>query len=688
MQSTNLISTKAIGYLRVSAKSQADNFSLRSQDEDVRDYCEHEGMLLDRMFTDVGSGLSTKQRPGFLRAREYALDPAKRIPNLVFWDLDRFTRNIEDFFIYTKDLLKAGINLHLALEGEKFDYNSEEKWYQRLIAAQAESKRISRRTKRGQRKATALGHHVGQAPWGYRLVHDSDEPEEKGEKKEKKIECGRLDPETWDDCVNFWDLAKNNYTPMRLTKYMNQHNIPSPGGGLWTDGTARYILKNKKYLGELFWGINPQSRLPGPKENAAPTIAEHCHQPAVSLEDFERINEGIRSRHRSQGPTRAPTSPNALCNILKCGECKEKGEESNLQIHRQNGTVRIRCARKKTMGAEVCAFKTPRLDMVMDVVTGRLRYHFLTKDTLEIVTAMVAEEGGRYLEEQKTSKSGLIARRKDVDDEIAKIGDVLKAAGAKAANLHSLIDHLVKLEKEKADLTKQIDRTDEVSEEALLFVNDREGIIETALNLKTLTDPEDPEAIRELLHIFIERVDLFADGHGVIYYSLPVRSSGPEGTPDRESIYFEKKKGPKVPQSCGFDGSTGVNRCPKHHHPPGSRKPRPNRSGTRAGPECNHTTRCRGGGTAGRMMQNITQEGQTPQARGSTGSMDSYRIHGQANPAGAGINPRPSRCSGRRGSKPRRRGDQPAHLRRDDGRYGQTPQARGSTQPGAARRGR
>jgi DNA invertase Pin-like site-specific DNA recombinase len=74
----------------------------------------------------VGSGLSTKQRPEFLHLREYALDPANGIKHIVFNDLDRFIRNIEEFFIYTKDLLRAGITLHLALDNEKFDYNSEE----------------------------------------------------------------------------------------------------------------------------------------------------------------------------------------------------------------------------------------------------------------------------------------------------------------------------------------------------------------------------------------------------------------------------------------------------------------------------------------------------------------------------------------------------------------------------------
>ena len=74
---------KGVGYRRVSSRSQADNFSLRSQDDDIRYHSENEGILLDRMFTDIGSGLSTKQRPQFLQMREYALDPANGITDVI-----------------------------------------------------------------------------------------------------------------------------------------------------------------------------------------------------------------------------------------------------------------------------------------------------------------------------------------------------------------------------------------------------------------------------------------------------------------------------------------------------------------------------------------------------------------------------------------------------------------------------
>ena len=564
----NLLSLKvekAVGYRRVSGRSQADNFSLRSQDGDVREHCDRENLILDLMFTDVGSGLSTKQRPEFLHLREYALDPANGIKHVVFNDLDRFTRNIEEFFIYTKDLLRAEITLHLALDNEIFDYNSEEKWYQRLLAAQAESKKISRRTKRGQREATKLGYHIGTVPWGYKLAHDSnepdrpDQPEEEGEKK-KKIECGWLvpDPDKWDDCLTFWRVASDNNTPLQVTKYMNQHNIPSPSGGLWTDDAARYIMRNRTYLGELFRGVHPQSRLPGPKDNAPPIIVKNAHDAAVSYEDFEIINEGIDSRHISQGPIRAHSSPNPLSPRVKCGECKAKDLDSILEIHRPNGIERLRCSRKKKMGAEACTFTGIRLDEIIHAVSGRLRNHFLTGENLEGVVDKVVDSSKAYLEQQMRGESGIKTRMKIVDGEIKRTGDVLIAAGDKAKNLHSLIGKLEKLELEKQDLQKQLDLNAEASKEALLFLNDREGIIETALNLKTLTDPEDPEAIRELFQIFIERVDVFQDRHGDIYYTLPVQSAGPEGTPGRETIYFEKKTRSKATKSCGLEGLTGI----------------------------------------------------------------------------------------------------------------------------------
>ena len=197
MQSTT--SRKGLGYRRVSGRSQKDNFSLKGQGDDIGDYYAGKGIPLADMFTDVGSGLSIKQRPEFVRMIGHALDERTGITDIAFWDLDRFTRNIEQFFTYTKPLLEADIRLHLVLDDEEFDYDSSDRWHQKLVDAQKESKRISRRTKRGQRAATMEGRHIGKPPWGFALEHDTDERDAEGSRR----------------CAGDWSLTGRNGTTSR-----------------------------------------------------------------------------------------------------------------------------------------------------------------------------------------------------------------------------------------------------------------------------------------------------------------------------------------------------------------------------------------------------------------------------------------------------------------------------------------
>ena len=563
---------KAVGYIRVSGRSQADNFSLRSQDQDVRDYCAIESILFDRMWDDIGSGLSTKKRPNFLDMLEYCLDPENGITDVVFWDLDRFTRNIEEFFTYTKGLINAGITLHIALDGEKYDYRSEEKWHQRLIAAQAESKRISRRTKRGQRQATQLGYHIGPPPWGYMLQHEPDEqnvPEVLREFHRTNSQGGQFqagwlvpDPEKWDDLLTFWGQVTQGHTPMRVAIYMNLHNIPAPKGGEWTDYKVRNVIRNPKYYGKLFRGLNPQSRLPGPKENAPPVIVEDSHKAAVDYDQWMKANRAIDDRRPSEAPARSHSSPNPLSNLLKCGECKSKGIDSNLQIARKDGVIYLRCARRKTTGRDACAFKGARLDILLAKVNDRLRNHFLTRPNLERIIKGVAEASRAYLETQQSESAAINDRKKVVRNEIANINATFKAAGTAADNFRTLLSDLEYLEMELKELEGKSDQVAEDTEEARLFINNEEGIIATALDRKTFNNPDNLDEVRDFMHIFIKSVEIFPrEGktqRTTIHYDLPVRAAQSDDDPTIETIHLEKKGAHVGPKSCVFNEFTGL----------------------------------------------------------------------------------------------------------------------------------
>ena len=324
-------------------------------------------------------------------------------------------------------------------------------------------------------------------------------------------------------------------------------------------------MKNRKYYGLLFRGLNPKSRIPGPQENAPAIFREDDHEEAVSPENWKKVNDGIKSRHKSRGPTRSHSSPNPLSDRLKCGHCAARGIDSNLQLQKQNGKLSVRCSRKKKMGVDVCQFKSANLITLLARIRDRLEHHFLTSENLAKVVDGVAEISRSMLEEKQTQLTHIRARKRVVNTKIQNINDVVELYGTQATELKSLTNNLAKLEKESADLEKEGNQIDAATEEALLFVNDRDGIIETALDHKTWIDSADPEAIREFLKIFIEKVEVFeledgaTDQRAVIHYDLRAFKAVAEGTSPTETIHIGKKKSrdDASTNNCGLDGSTG-----------------------------------------------------------------------------------------------------------------------------------
>ncbi len=348
---------------------------------------------------------------------------------------------------------------------------------------------------------------------------------------------------------------------MGLAIHMNRLGIPAPGGGEWTDGAARMVIRNHKYHGQLFRGVDPETRIPGPKEEAQPIRIENNHERAVSVDSWKRINEEMQKRSRDQGPTRVHSSPNAASGKLKCGRCSSNSHESNLQLHRQKDILRLRCSRKKNVGGYDCGFKGVRLDAIIPALMDRLTNHYVTEDTLERVIDRIADESREYLETQETNQVGIRSRLRLTREKVRNLKENLNDGGLGPRSRKSLTEDLEQQLGEQEELEKDLERISVSSQEARLFVNNRDGIIETAMNLKTYMDPENLEEVRQFINLFVEKVEVFDDGHAIVHYDLPVHSKGSEEGGTKEIIYFEKKKTPVASQSCGLEQGTGNNPC-------------------------------------------------------------------------------------------------------------------------------
>lgn len=158
--------TGAVLYCRVSTKEQLSNFSLGTQEETCRKYCDRAGYEVLRVFSEAESAKSV-DRPRFQEMLAYCSSRRAKIVAVVVHSVSRFARNSLDHLTVRQRLQSHGIRLESATEG--IDGTPTGKFNERVIAAFAEldNDLRAKRTIEGMQAAVSKGHWVHKVPIGY-----------------------------------------------------------------------------------------------------------------------------------------------------------------------------------------------------------------------------------------------------------------------------------------------------------------------------------------------------------------------------------------------------------------------------------------------------------------------------------------------------------------------------------------
>ena len=108
----------AVGYGRVSTGGQDEALSVDTQAAKMDDKAKEEGFQIIRLFRETSSGTSVRKRLAFLAMIEFVMNPANNIKAVFFYDPSRYTRDITDFYIYLRQLTRAGIQVHSVTLGQ------------------------------------------------------------------------------------------------------------------------------------------------------------------------------------------------------------------------------------------------------------------------------------------------------------------------------------------------------------------------------------------------------------------------------------------------------------------------------------------------------------------------------------------------------------------------------------------
>lgn len=227
---------RALVYTRVSTAGQAEGFSLATQ----REACEKKALELGATeilyLEDTYTGIEL-DRPAMNQLRKHVQN--RDVDLIVVYDPDRFSRDLNDLLIVTKEIDRAGISLQFV----NFDWQNTPQGLLFLqlrgAIAQFEHALIKERTLRGKKKKAAQGKIRCYAkPYGYTFNKQTDELEIVPEEAEVVRKM-------------FAWYTEEGLSSYAIAKRLAEEGIPGPAGKGWLYSSILRMLKNETYAGIL-----------------------------------------------------------------------------------------------------------------------------------------------------------------------------------------------------------------------------------------------------------------------------------------------------------------------------------------------------------------------------------------------------------------------------------------------------
>jgi DNA invertase Pin-like site-specific DNA recombinase len=297
---TGALATAAVAYLRRSTDRQEQ--SIPDQLRAVQAYCQREGLVLLRSYTDDAiSGTSTLGRKAFQQLMADAQSPGRDFSFVVAYDVKRFGRVDNDEAGYYRHLLRSvGVEVRYASENFAGDGTDDLLRPVKQWQAREESKDLSKVTIRGLLTKSTTGAWMGGAPpYGFDLLYRSQSGQflltlrynqdgtkavldERG-KFQRTLERGEsIAVSRRDHCNLVPGDAVRVETVKRIFRMytaeargfkaiadkLNADGVPSARcaawaphySGQWSMTTVRAILLNPAYAGQATWNRRTDAR--------------------------------------------------------------------------------------------------------------------------------------------------------------------------------------------------------------------------------------------------------------------------------------------------------------------------------------------------------------------------------------------------------------------------------------------
>lgn len=326
------------------------------------------GYYIAKTYYEVVSGESIAARPEIQKMLEEV--SAGFYDGVLVVDLERLARGNGADQAYISQVFQFS-GTRIITPTKVYDPSNEfdEEYFEfGLFMSRREYKTINRRLIRGRDSSASEGKWISSiAPYGYSKVKI---PNEKGFTLEPH-------PEEAPVVKKIFEMYLSNQGTKVIANYLNDHDIPTRHGDLWTYSTISQIITNPVYMGKIRRGWSKQiksiengevkKRIKRKKDMSTYDVFDGLHAAIVTEDDFMRVQE-IRLDRKPTAPVKDSFQlMNPFSGLLFCSTCGKRIGRTTLSA-KHNHAARLRCT-----NARNCHNGSAYFDVVEKEIIGALR---------------------------------------------------------------------------------------------------------------------------------------------------------------------------------------------------------------------------------------------------------------------------------------------------------------------------
>ena len=519
-------------YTRVSTAVQTEGYSLDAQLEKLHAYAEYKGLRIAGEYCDAGkSGHTIKGRPAFMQMMDDIICEKDGVSYVLVFKLSRFGRNAADVLKsmqllndYDVDLVSVDDAIDSSTQGGKLTLS--------ILSAVAEIERenITAQFMAGKEQRIMNGDWPGgPAPYGYRI-------------EDKKLVTV---PEEAEIVKLIYELyRRDDMMISTIMNYLKEHGYHRTVKGqerIFDTNMIRTILDNPIYCGRISYNRRTNNKDPNYKQKPIIEV-KGKHEPLVDEETWERLQ--VKRKQSSRGCVKKDSDRvSLLSGLVKCPACgggmickvsraKNKNHGGYYKTMYSYG-----CRANMKQAGRICSFNhtynQEKLDAaVMDVIKKVVAM----PEFIEAVDQMAGA---------KTSGDEIEAKMKVIRKELHtfehqkfKLGDGLDHLDILADDYDEAYEQI------QTQLDRIYDQIDDKETELASVKRQYEDYQKNAhaidkirlllLNLDKLFEKMTYEERREMMRIYIERIEVFPEelSNGRILksitFNIPIEQGDPE----------------------------------------------------------------------------------------------------------------------------------------------------------------